>query len=1682
MATFNGNLFANRIDRSADTQNNLINGLGGNDTLLGGSGDDTLDGGTGYDLMIGGRGNDTYIVNATSDKVTEAADGGIDTVLSSISLDLSKVSAFVEHLTLTGTSGLSGTGNGLDNTLTGNAGANTLSGLDGNDLLKGLAGKDRLLGGNGNDTLDGGTGNDTLTGGTGDDTYIVDSTGDLIVEGANAGTDEIVTQLSWTLSGASDQVEHLTLTGTAAVNATGNAVGNRLTGNSSANRLDGQAGDDVVRSGAGNDTLMASAGNDTLAGDDGADTYVFSQGDGQDVVEADGLDTIVLGAGITRDSLTIGKLGEVQPDAVALGIGTTDRITLTSAGRWDGLTLRFADGGTLSGVQIMDEARRPRALLLDGTSGSDLLQGGRGNDTLNGMAGIDTLEGAAGDDVLLGGDNSDSLDGGTGADTLIGGRGSDIYHVDDVGDVVIEEPITTAERPGPWAPFFESTDIVISSVSLNGTPAHVELIQLEGNRGDLTLTGTDDRQGLFGNEAHNRLEGLGGDDDLRGDLGDDTLVGGRGNDRLDGGSGADLLVFAQGDGQDTLASLDDADRIAVDRVFQPEALTATLSTDAGGRSSLVLNFSDGDQLALLDPGTWNGLHLHFRDGYTLTGAALVALSERDSARLLPGTDASETLTGGSGNDTLNGLAALGEDTLIGGAGDDVYVVNSPGDVLIENPGGGIDTVQTRTTLDLSVRGAAIERAVVADGYRVETRNEIWYPSYDGYGYSAPSGISYTVTTYYYDQIDLTGNALDNELIGGDARPRGSSPSGYNAPYVNRTEYRGSTGNRLDGGAGNDTLWGLAGNDTLSGGEGDDLLDGGADNDILAGGSGQNTLRGGLGSDTYYVTNATDVIVEIDPADPSLASLPWPGDYPSRDVVVTSVSLDRLAAHIEEVRLATGASPLEVNGNDQAQQMVGNEGDNTLRGLEGDDTLIGGLGNDLLLGGDGNDQLFDESGKDTLDGGNGSDFYTVGNFYAPDNQVVVIVDTGTDLATDTVLSYVSFDLRTNSQGIERLLLSGSKATQGIGNDADNEIIGNSSVGNLLDGGLGNDILRGGSGRDTLVGSDAGGDSLYGGAGDDIYQVSGDEDFVYDSGFANASYDIVLSAGNLSQLGEGIEEARLLGATAHKLTGNALNNLLYGNEQDNTVEGLDGRDTLFGLDGNDLLRGGAGSDVLDGGAGADELDGGTGNDSDIFCVDDVGDVILDGGAAIDRSNPWNLQGGDQLHSTISLATIPDVIELVQLMGTAHLNVTGTDLAQIIRGNTGHNLLMGLGGGDVLVGDGGMDTLMGGAGNDTIAATDDSQGDSADTIVFNAGDGQDHVALDTNDQILLGEGLSLEGTDIQVGDDAASARIVFATGDSLHIDNAAQFGTGTLVFTDGQRLTSSDVLSRLADQVPGVQLVAGAPTYWGEDVYLVGTLGNDTLDSGTSDGMPYLAGGSGDDTYIVRQPCSIEDFAGVDTVILKAWPATPRIGSFGAFNLAAGIENAQIEVTELAVVGNALDNILDRSRSGLTNDPRVWLRALDGGAGNDTLIGHAGHDRLTGGSGNDWLMGGEGNDVYLMGADFGHDVITDTASQADSQDTLIFTAQTVDQLWFQHVGDDLVVSVVGSADAVTVTGWFSSPASRLESVQVADAATGATRTLTATGVDALVAAMAGFAPQSLSGADVPAELVSAVQSAWA
>jgi Ca2+-binding RTX toxin-like protein len=346
---------------------------------------------------------------------------------------------------------------------TGTANNDTLTGTTDSDTLSGLEGNDTLYGGSGNDLLDGGAGTDTLVGGTGDDTYGVDNVGDSVVENAGAGIDTVQSAVSHTLAA---NVENLTLTGTAALSGTGNALNNKLLGNDGNNildgglgndKLDGLFGDDALFGGGGNDMLVGGIGNDRLIGGTGND---YLRGDNGNDMLVGGLGGDMLIGGVGDDIFKFNSPAEISNGydfdwITDLAVG--DRIDLSAIA---GLTFagvgndftgvanqvrvsvdayngggsaiyttyldidtdgnKFADYSlALNGWLNIEETaagskiyRVAPNLTLTGTASNDTLTSGNGNDTLNGGAGNDLLNSGAGNDMLYGGDGDDTLIGG----------------------------------------------------------------------------------------------------------------------------------------------------------------------------------------------------------------------------------------------------------------------------------------------------------------------------------------------------------------------------------------------------------------------------------------------------------------------------------------------------------------------------------------------------------------------------------------------------------------------------------------------------------------------------------------------------------------------------------------------------------------------------------------------------------------------------------------------------------------------------------------------------------------------------------------------------------------------------------------------------------------------------------------------------------------------------------------------------------------------------------------------------------------------------------------------------------------------------------------------------------------------------------------------------------------------
>ena len=273
-------------------------------------------------------------------------------------------------------------------------------------------------------------------------------------------------------------------------------------------------------------------------------------------------------------------------------------------------------------------------------------------------------------------------------------------------------------------------------------------------------------------------------------------------------------------------------------------------------------------------GATNGLRY-----FTPAGAALTGSGGDD---VLIGGDGPDQVVGRAGNDRLDGRG--GADQTDGGTGDDMHYVDNAGDVVIERVGGGNDRVLTSvsyalaaaaevemlTTTDnfgtaaINLTGNAFSQAIfgnaganIIDGgggedslvglgsndwYFVDSAGDLVYEAAGG-GYdrvfarasyhlnaSAQVEVLATYDESKSDAIDLTGNELDNVVVGN------------------------AGSNRLEGGGGSDDLIGLGGDDRYYVDSNDHVYEsaGGGNDRVFA--STSYTLRAGSEVETLSTTD------------------------------------------------------------------------------------------------------------------------------------------------------------------------------------------------------------------------------------------------------------------------------------------------------------------------------------------------------------------------------------------------------------------------------------------------------------------------------------------------------------------------------------------------------------------------------------------------------------------------------------------------------------------------------------------------------------------------------------------------------------------------------------------------------------------------------------------------------------
>ena len=136
-------------------------------------------------------------------------------------------------------------------------------------------------------------------------------------------------------------------------------------------------------------------------------------------------------------------------------------------------------------------------------------------------------------------------------------------------------------------------------------------------------------------------------------------------------------------------------------------------------------------------------------------------------------------------------------------------------------------------------------------------------------------------------------------------------------------------------------------------------------------------------------------------------------------------------------------------------------------------------------------------------------------------------------------------------------------------------------------------------------------------------------------------------------------------------------------------------------------------------------------------------------------------------------------------------------------------------------------------------------------------------------------------------------------------------------------------------------------------------------------------------------------------------------------------------------------------------------------NTILGNSKANTLNGGAGNDTLQGGKGNDTYVLGRGYGPDTVVENDATVGNTDIAQFlSGVSADQIWFQHVGNDLEASVIGTNDKLVAKNWYLGTAYHVEQFKTTDGA----MTLIDNNVQNLVNAMASFSPPAAGQTTLP------------
>jgi Ca2+-binding RTX toxin-like protein len=694
-----------------------IMGTSGNDTLGGTSADEIIDGGAGDDAIAGGAGSDTYLfgVGSGNDTITEySGDSGADTAKL---IDLNVADVMFTRRGNDLVIAINSTGETLTavNQFNGTYGIEQVQFADGTvwdrsqianaAWYRGTSGDDSISGTSGDEIFDGGAGNDAIAGSSGSDTYIF---------GVGSGNDTI-TEYSWD-SGTDKakliglNVADVTLTRSGnnlliGINSTGETLTavNQFAGygfeqlqfadgtvwDSAAIAANawvvGTSGNDSITLATDGATVIPGLGNDTLSvSGTGADTIIFSQGDGHDTLTNPG-------SGYVRSDLLY-LIDSLSSDVQLTRSGNAMSLTILPTGDTFTVSYQFWNNSTdygINQIKFSDGTIWDRSVIAENA----WIRGTTGNDSITPPANGVTIDAGQGDDYL-------NISG-TGSDTIIFAQGDGHDTLNNSGSgYVRNDTLSLVDSSASDVQLSRSGYALSVSILSTGDKFTVNY-EFWNSSTDYGINQIKFSDGTIWDRAtiveNAWLRGTSGNDSITLPTDGVTVDAGLGDDYISvSGTGSDTIIFAQGDGHDTLNN-SGSGYVRTDTLSLIDSLASDIQLSRSGNALTLTQAATGDTFHI-NYQFWGDLsqgvsQIKFSDNTTWDRDTIAQhswISGASGNDTMSGGMGIEAYDGGAGNDTING--AGGNDALMGGAGDDTLTGGAGNDILVFKSGFGHDVV------------------------------------------------------------------------------------------------------------------------------------------------------------------------------------------------------------------------------------------------------------------------------------------------------------------------------------------------------------------------------------------------------------------------------------------------------------------------------------------------------------------------------------------------------------------------------------------------------------------------------------------------------------------------------------------------------------------------------------------------------------------------------------------------------------------------------------------------------------------------------------------------------------------------------------------------------------------------------------------------------------------------------